>query len=250
MGMGMSSGKFGRNWGRTAGTCVLAAGTLMGVERAACAQTAQTSVEPPAATPEPIGQTAPAPALAAPAVTLDEAQPEPAHKKKRQFGAMLDLGVPDGVMASFVYRPLKLARFHGGLGYNGISPGFRLGGDFLPLGWGPSLGLAYGHYFDGDANGLVGTFAGSAPDGAGSLLLKSVGYDYVNLRVGMEFGGDRFTFFIRGGLCWMHATIHHLDSLLDKQDSSVSANTKITIKQDPILNVFAPTIQLGFIVQL
>jgi hypothetical protein len=180
-------------------------------------------------------------------VTLDQAPPEPLHKKPRRFGAMLDLGVPDGVVTSFVYRPHKMARVHAGLGYNGISPGLRLGGDFIPFGWGPSLGLSYGHYFDGDANGFVGMFAGSANDNTKEIL-KSVGYDYMNFRLGMEFGGDRFTFFFRGGLCWMRTAIHHLDTLLDQNDPN--SNMTITIKKDPVLNVWAPTLQLGFIVQI
>jgi hypothetical protein len=140
-----------------------------------------------------------------------------------------------------------MARVHAGLGYNGISPGLRLGGDFIPFGWGPSLGLSYGHYFDGDANGFVGMFAGSANDNTKEIL-KSVGYDYMNFRLGMEFGGDRFTFFFRGGLCWMRTAIHHLDTLLDQNDPN--SNMTITIKKDPVLNVWAPTLQLGFIVQI
>jgi hypothetical protein len=168
--------------------------------------------------------------------------------RPRKYGAMLDLGVPDGVMASFVFRPIAYARVHAGLGYNGISPGVRLGAAVLPFGWGPSLDLSYGHYFEGDANGLVGLVGGT--NKADNALLSSVGYDYVTLRAGMELGGDRFTFFARGGLSWVHTTIHNIDSLLEPQDGSTNGNTTIRIPQDPILNAFAPTLQLGFIVQL
>jgi hypothetical protein len=246
--------------GRTAGYCVLSVAALFGKLSDAHAQSvaadsaAETALAPPA---PPLGDAAADPAvLTAPPVSYQpgeytgtgSAQP-PAHPP-RKFGAMLDLGVPDGIMTSFVFRPLPQARVHAGLGYNGVSPGLRLGGEYLPFGWGPSVGLAYGHYFEGDANGLIGSIAGKTDDAA--ELLKSIGYDYVNLRVGMEFGGDRFTFFARGGISWLHMTIHHFDSLLDPPGSGGVANgtTTITITDDPVLNAFAPTLNLGLIVQL
>lgn len=173
---------------------------------------------------------------------------ETSPKKDRQFGAMLDLGVPDGTMLSFVYRPIRMARFHAGAGYNGISPGLRIGGAFLPFGAGPSISLDYGHYFEGDANGIIGMFGGDSREGR--VLLESVGYDFVNLRAGVDLGGDRFTFFARGGVSWVRTTIHQFDALLDPPDSSQSANTTITITEDPVLNLFAPSLQLGFIVHL
>jgi len=150
-------------------------------------------------------------------------------------------------MTSFVFRPCVYARVHAGLGYNGISPGLRLGAAVLPFGWGPSVDLDYGHYFEGDANGLVGLVAGNQDD---NELLSSVGYDFVNLRAGMELGGDRFTFFARGGFSWVHTTIHNIESLLDSSETSANGKTTISIPKDPVLNAFAPSLQLGFIVQL
>lgn len=150
-------------------------------------------------------------------------------------------------MLSFVLRPVDIARFHAGLGYNGISPGLRIGAALLPFGWGPSVSLDYGHYFEGDANGLAGLFA-SADEG--SALLERVGYDYVSLRAGMELGGDRFTFFTRGGISWVRTTIHELDSLLEPGGAITNGRTTITVNQDPVLNAFVPSLQLGLIVQL
>ncbi|HTV21611.1 MAG TPA: hypothetical protein VMG12_23140 [Polyangiaceae bacterium] len=166
-------------------------------------------------------------------------------EKPRMFGAMFDLGVPDGTTLSFVYRPIDLARVHAGLSYNGVSPGLRIGGEFLPLGWGPSLGLAYGHYFEGDANGIAGMF-GSIDEDTGKML-ENVGYDYFAMRAGMEFGGDRFTFFARGGMTWLRTTIHELDSIVGPEPED---NTTIEIKQDPVLKAWAPTIQFGMIYQI
>jgi hypothetical protein len=214
--------------------------------------------EPPAPVAAPVGPAQPpAPVLGEPAPTVASSAPVAVHddgkspdgdgasEKPRMFGAMFDLGVPDGTTLSFVYRPIDLARVHAGLSYNGVSPGLRLGGEFLPLGWGPSLGIAYGHYFEGDANGIAGMF-GSIDENS-SKLLENVGYDYFALRAGMEFGGDRFTFFARGGVSWLRTTIHELDAIIEPDPES---NTTVEVKQDPVLNAVTPTIQLGMIVQI
>ena len=235
-------------WGRTVASCTVGLLALFSKPSEAQAQTPQTSVAPPAT---PLQQPASAGVLSAPPVAYDASTGEAegrAQAQPRKYGAMLDVGVPDGVIASFVFRPIKMARVHAGLGYNGISPGLRLGAAFLPFGWGPSLDLAYGHYFEGDANGLVGMIAGPTKDGR--EMLTDFGYDYVNLRAGMELGGDRFTFFVRGGLTWVHTTIHNIDSLLTPKDGATNGTVTITVPQDPVLNAFAPSLQLGFIVQL
>jgi hypothetical protein len=209
----------------------------------AVAQTPQTSVAPP---PAPlVAESSPA-VLSAPPTNVDDGSQAPdAAKKPRMFGAMFDLGVPDGTNLSFVFRPVSIARVHAGLGYNGVSPGLRLGGEYLPLGWGPSIGLAYGHYFEGDANGLAGMFGKPGDDA--SKLLENVGYSYFALRAGWEFGGDRFTFFARGGMTWLSTTIHELDAVIAPEDNS---NTTVSIAKDPELNAFVPTLNLGMIVQL
>jgi hypothetical protein len=209
----------------------------------AAAQTPQaSSVQPPAPV---LGEPTPTVLSTPPTGVEDGATPPDGAKKPRMFGAMFDLGVPDGTTLSFVYRPIDLARVHAGLGYNGVSPGLRIGGEFLPLGWGPSIGLAYGHYFEGDANGLAGMFGDT---GDGSKLLENVGYDYFALRAGMELGGDRFTFFARGGVCWLSTTIHELDSLIQSDDPDSS--TSVTVREDPVLDAFLPTLQFGMIVQI
>ena len=233
-------------WARTLGSC--AVGMLTLLAGTAHAQTPQTSLAPAA---PPLGESASGGVLASPPLNYDPTTGEAEGRAKarpRKYGAMLDLGVPDGIVTSFVFRPIKMARVHAGLGYNGISPGLRLGAAFLPFGWGPSLDLDYGHYFEGDANGLVGLIAGANDEQ--SELLSSVGYDYVNLRAGMELGGDRFTFFARGGLSWVHTTLHNIDSLLTPKDGQTNGKTQITVPQDPVLNALAPSLQLGFIVQL
>jgi hypothetical protein len=213
-------------------------------------QTAPVQPAAPVAAPAApaLGEPTPTVAGSAPAAVRDNGQStngEGELQKPRMFGAMFDLGVPDGTTLSFVYRPIDLARVHAGLSYNGVSPGLRIGGEFLPLGWGPSLGIAYGHYFEGDANGIASMF-GSIDENS-SKLLENVGYDYFALRAGMEFGGDRFTFFARGGVSWLRTTIHELDAIIEPDPES---NTTVEVKQDPVLNAVTPTIQLGVIVQI
>jgi hypothetical protein len=166
--------------------------------------------------------------------------------KPRMFGAMFDLGVPDGTTLSFVYRPIEIARVHAGLGYNGVSPGLRLGGEYIPFGWGPTLGLAYGHFFEGDATSLA-TMIGGEPSEEASQLLDSVGYSFFALRAGLEFGGDRFTFFGRAGVTWISSTIHDIDTLMQPDPGS---NTTVSMAEDPTLKAFVPTLQFGMIVQI
>jgi hypothetical protein len=221
---------------------------LAGLSSAA-AQTPQVAALPPPAPAlgEPTPTVPSTTVASTPASSTDSGQTTPegeTSKKPRMFGAMFDLGVPDGTTLSFVFRPIDLARLHAGVGYNGVSPGLRIGGEFLPLGWGPSLGVAYGHFFEGDAGGVAGMFGPIDEDT--SKLLEKVGYNYFALRAGMEFGGDRFTFFGRGGVTWINTTIHQLDAIIAPDPSS---NTTVTVA-DPKLNAVVPTIQFGMIVQI
>ena len=219
---------------------------LLGMSSEAAAQTPVASAAPPAPTTALGEPAAPAPVLSTPPTSVqDQGEAEDGPKQPRMFGAMFDIGVPDGTNLSFVYRPIDIARLHAGLGYNGVSPGLRIGGEYLPLGWGPSIGLAYGHFFEGDANGLAGMFG--KPSEEASQVLDSVGYSFFALRAGMEFGGDRFTFFGRGGVTWISSTIHDLDQVMQPEAGS---NTTVSIDQDPTLKAFVPTLQFGMIVQI
>ena len=164
---------------------------------------------------------------------------------------MLDLGVPEGAVVSFAYRPHRMVRGNVGLGYNGVSPGVRIGATFLPLGWGPSLNVAYGHYFEGDANKLAQSLGGNPDDE--TALLSRVGYDYVNFRAGMEFGGERLIFFSRVGVSYVRTTIHEFDSLLTPEDedgTGSQSTTRVEVTSDPILSAWVPSIQLVMIVRL
>ncbi len=234
---------------KLAGALTSGALTLVGGASLAHAEPAQSAAEQPMLAP---ALSDPPPlTLSSPEAPMESSlsgSEDGRSKPHRQFGAMFDLGVPDGAMLSFVYRPVEVARFYGGGGYNGVSPGLRLGGTFIPFGWGPAVSADYGHYFEGDANGLVSALGNT--NEADSVLLQRFGYDFVNLRLGLELGGDRFTFFARGGVSWIRTTLHDFEALLDPGEREEQANTSIAVPQDPVLNIVAPGLQLGFIVQL
>jgi hypothetical protein len=160
------------------------------------------------------------------------------------FGVMADAGLPDGAIASLVVRPWQWVRAYAGGGSNSISHGWRGGMSLIPFGAGPSLSVEYGHYNEGDANGLVrrvvsGSFSGSP-------LLDRVGYDYANAHVGLEFGGKRFTFFVHGGVSQVWAQVHNLNTALQSTGSS----TTIQVNQDPKVKVFGSSLKVGLILFL
>lgn len=161
-------------------------------------------------------------------------------------GVMADVGLPDGAGASLVYRPMKWLRVTGGGTYNMISSGLRAGASLLPFGWGPSLTVEGGHYFDGDANGLVRKFAGSSYQS--NAVLERVGYDYANAHLGLDLGYRRVTFFIHGGMSFIRASVHNIDQAIQSDPSS--SGTTVAIKQDPIIRAFTPSAKLGLIVYL
>jgi hypothetical protein len=163
------------------------------------------------------------------------------------FGVMMDAGVPDGANASLVFRPLSWLRAHGGGGTNVVSRGVRIGATLLPFGGGPSATFEAGHYFEGDANGLAQRFAGVA---FSSPLLERVGYDYANAHLGLDFGSHRAVFYIHGGMSYIRATIHNVDSAVASEASANGANAgaDASIKTDQVVKGWVPSAKLGLIV--
>jgi len=178
--------------------------------------------------------------------TITGAPAAPAPKTLPAVGVMADVGLPDGAGASLVYRPMKWLRVTGGGTYNMISSGVRAGASLLPFGWGPSLTVEGGHYFDGDANGLIRKFAGSSYQS--NAVLERVGYDYANAHLGLDLGYRRVTFFIHAGMSFIRASVHNIDQAI--QSDSGSSSTTVAVKQDPIIRAFTPSAKLGLIVYL
>jgi hypothetical protein len=195
------------------------------------------------------GTSAAAETLSSDPATISRTAVAPPADKLPAVGVMADVGLPDGAGASLVYRPAKWLRVTGGGTYNMISSGLRAGASLLPFGWGPSLTLEGGHYFDGDANGLVRKFAGSSY--SSNAVLERVGYDYANAHLGLDIGYRRVTFFIHGGMSFIRASVHNVDQAIQNDSgSSSSSSTTVSVKQDPIIRAFTPSAKLGLIVYL
>jgi hypothetical protein len=178
---------------------------------------------------------------------ITRAVDRPATPKLPVVGVMADVGLPDGAGASLVVRPKKWVRLTGGGTYNMISSGLRAGASLLPFGWGPSLTVEGGHYFDGNANTVIAKFAGAGYQS--NAVLERVGYDYANAHLGLDLGYRRVTFFIHGGMSFIRASIHNVDQAIQSQ-SSDSSSTQLSVKQDPVIRAFTPSAKLGLIVYL
>ena len=190
-------------------------------------------------------------AAAAPAIVFaqDQDTVEAALQARRAerwpvVGVMADVGVPDGAIGSLVVRPWQWFRVYGGGGSNTVSKGWRGGLSLIPFGAGPSLSFEYGHYNDGDANGLVrrlmsGQFRGSP-------LLEKVGYDYVNAHAGLDFGGKRVIFFVHGGVSMLWAQLHNVNDALQNTGST----TVVQVNQDPKVKAFGSSLKVGLIIFL
>jgi hypothetical protein len=158
-----------------------------------------------------------------------------------RIGLMADAGLPDGAMGSLVVRPWQWFRMYGGGGSNSVSRGWRGGFSLVPFGAGPSVSLEYGHYSDGNANGLVRRMVSA--DFSGSPLLDRIGYDYVNAHAGLDFGGKNVIFFVHGGVSKVWANIHNLNQAMKS-----SGSTTIEVSQDPKVTVVGSSLKVGLII--
>ncbi|HYV47550.1 MAG TPA: hypothetical protein VFA20_21970 [Myxococcaceae bacterium] len=178
--------------------------------------------------------------------------PAPAEQPTN-WGIMLEGGIPDGVGASAIFRPMTWLRLSAGGAYNFVAFGFRGGVSVAPFyfPFTPSLNLDVGHFLGGDATPILATaFQGTGYDVPNSALLKQVAYDYADATLGLEFGIPKtFTIFLRLGVSYLRTTLHGFQELV--QQSAAGANnppdTSITA-QDPTITLTAPSIKLGVIV--
>jgi len=185
------------------------------------------------------------PALASPpAPTADaEEAPELQVPKLKQLGFAVQTGLPDGFTGSGVYRPFGWLRTELGLGYNLVGLGLQGGATVIPFGWGPSFTLEAGHYFEGNANGIARSMAGSGF--ANSSLLERVGYDYANAHLGFELGKGSYTFFLHAGMSYMVTHINGINEALE--GNAGSGGPSIRVGQAPTVSAFVPSVKLGFV---
>jgi hypothetical protein len=162
-------------------------------------------------------------------------------------GAAMDVGFPDGFMVGASYRPVPWLRAQASAGSNAIGVGLRGGLTWLPFGMGPSLTLEGGNYFDGDANGVLSTFAGDKYES--NQTAKRIGYQFANGHVGLDFGKGTFLFFVHGGMSYIRTKIHDVNDVLGGQTSNPEGTgTLITVKGEPLVVAWLPSIKLGFAV--
>jgi hypothetical protein len=161
------------------------------------------------------------------------------------LGLILDGGVPDGAMLSVGYRPLRWVRLHAGAGTNSISPGIRVGAGLVPFGVGPSVTLEAGHYFEGNANELGRSVSGGQYED--SAVLDRVGYDFANMHLGLELGGETVQFFLHGGFSYIRTTLYNVNDLFSESTDSGSTTT-VSVNSNPTLVGFVPSAKLGLAV--
>lgn len=128
------------------------------------------------------------------------------------LGVMADVGLPDGAIASAVYRPVQPVQLHVGAGYNMISSGVRGGLMLVPFTTAltPTLSVDYGRYFPGDANEVAQMLR--VDPGAGVVALERVGYDFANAHVGLQLGSTRAKFFLQGGVTRVTSELDGIDA--------------------------------------
>lgn len=185
-----------------------------------------------------------APSLPKQTFVLDQQAPEVKKNEKiyNYLGGMLDVGFPDGIGLSFVFRPLPWLRLHAGGAYNFISGSIRGGATFIPFKGvaSPSLTVEGGHEFSGDANWLLQTILND--DSFSEATLRHVSYDYVNGHLGMEFGSKNFSFFLHGGVTYLSGTLNDFQAGLDEMSGDDAGN--VTAK-DPHFYLVVPSAKLG-----
>jgi hypothetical protein len=139
-------------------------------------------------------------ALASVLLAAPAAQAEPSR-----YGAMADMGLPDGFMAAFMFRAHDWVTAHAALGHNTNSPGFRIGASFSPIDYAvePYTALELGYYFEAETASWMRDTAKKA--GLDDKTLDRVGYKFVNGHLGLRFGNASASAFIQGGISFIDA---------------------------------------------
>lgn len=131
----------------------------------------------------------------------------PARAEPRRYGVMGDLGLPGGLVASFVVRPQRVVTTYAGLGHNSNSFGMRAGARVLP--WAtpaaPYLALEGGFYLESGTPGWMRDLAKSA--GLDDKTLERLGYRYASGQLGVRIGSGSPAFYLQAGVSFIAASI-------------------------------------------
>jgi len=183
-------------------------------------------------------------ALLTPALALAEDPAPAAPESLPRFGIAGSVGVPDGVVASALYRPIDMLRLSAGGTWNYFGFGLQAGVGVKPFHWpiAPTLDLEVGHYFDADMTWLADQSAGFPTELR--PLLEKVGYNYANLQAGIEIGSSRsLVLFARAGVSYLWTTIRGVSEVTD-----TGSGQPVTVRfEDPRLRATIPSVKLGII---
>ena len=165
------------------------------------------------------------------------------------FGVIAGVGVPDGGTLGIAWRPVHPLRLEASVADNYVSPGYRGGLTYIPFRSRvtPTLGLAYGHFAERDANPAVRMVTGDAT--FDSAMLDRFGYDYAAARLGLELGGKRVSFYIHAGVTRITAQVHDLAAASNASAQQTSSMVSVS-STDANVVLWAPTVDLGFVVYL
>lgn len=188
----------------------------------------------------PVGTTPAAAALAA------------AGPADKRLGFGLDLGFPDFLGVSGIFRPMHWLRLHAGPLYNGSGLGLRGGLSLVPFDFmvTPAATFEYGRYFRSSGTSVMRTVNRFVePDinlGAFEPLVRNLSYEYVTAQLGLEFGPPQtVVFFLRAGLTFLTTTLGGSQETLQ----IITGDPTITVQDFRIRGAF-PALKLGFIVYL
>jgi hypothetical protein len=165
----------------------------------------------------------------------------PVQRSYPKFGLMLDAGLPDGIGASVVFRPVRLVNLSAGAVTSGVSAGARAGVFLMPLGgfFRPTVGVEAGRMFQGQVPWVLET-AGARPY---ADLAKRVEYDFANLQLGLEVGTRNISVFARAGLSQVHARV------LEVEEAALATGGAVTAR-GLHLRFRGPSVKLGLIANL
>ena len=172
----------------------------------------------------------PEPATVAPFPSFAEPA-KPKSPYRRKIGVQLGLGVPDAATLGVVFRPVKFVRVELGGAYNYLTEGVQVGVTALPFGRVLSFTGECGYFFGGNANKFTNK---EYP------ALDDTSYEYCNTHAGLDFGRERATFFIHGGMSYFDARIRNTTQQINRND--------VTVVSDPHLTAWFPSFKLGLIV--
>ena len=151
------------------------------------------------------------------------------QERTKYVGMQMDIGAPDGVALGVVVKPVKVLRLNVSGTYNVLAPGVRGGMTLDPINFGiaPTLTIEGGYAAMGKIPGVSNS--------------PQVGYTYLNLHGGLEFGKrDSWRIFLHAGPSWISLKASGVQSAIDLGNDFTMSDPRATV-------MFNPTVKLGFV---